>query len=298
MDMKSHTLFYSGKEKETGESGVSFVVDRSTKRNILDFQAVGERTCVLRIQTTFLYLSFINVYAPIQENKEIEKEAFYQKLEVHHECPSSDIKILVGDLNAKIRRDEISQGPTGRYSSHLKSNNNGQKPLDFATQKSMVVSSTCYPHKDIHKQTWRSHDGKINNLTNHILIHKRNASSITDVKSCRGANSDSNHFLVKRKYRCKIAYRKHGTNRNLKRRNVEKLAEPSICTNYQQQLQKELEKNERERTVQELAHMQEEWKQIKEVMMEVALQTAGYQPKQDNREWIDENTKSLQMRKI
>jgi hypothetical protein len=54
--------------------------------------------------------------------------------------------------------------------------------VDFAAQKNMVVSSICYPHKDIHKQTWRSPDGKGNNQIDHILIQKRNASSTIHVK--------------------------------------------------------------------------------------------------------------------
>ena len=46
MDMKSHTLFYSGKEKGVREFGVAFVVERNMKRNVLDFKAVDERMCV------------------------------------------------------------------------------------------------------------------------------------------------------------------------------------------------------------------------------------------------------------
>ena len=47
----------------------------------------------------------------------------------------------------------------------------------------MVVSSTSYPHKEIHKLTWRSPDGKSNNQIDHILIDKMSANSILDVKS-------------------------------------------------------------------------------------------------------------------
>jgi hypothetical protein len=68
---------------------------------------------------------------------------------------------------------------------HLNCNNNGQRLVDFAAAKNMMVSSTCFPHKEIHKQTWRSPDGKTNNQIYHILIDNRNASSMLDVKSCR-----------------------------------------------------------------------------------------------------------------
>jgi hypothetical protein len=42
-DMKSNTLFYSGKEEGIREFGVTFVVERNMKRNVLDFKAVDER---------------------------------------------------------------------------------------------------------------------------------------------------------------------------------------------------------------------------------------------------------------
>jgi hypothetical protein len=78
MDMRSHTLFYSGKEEGTRELGVAFIVERSMKRSILDFKAVDDRICVLRIKTKFHNTSFINVHAPTEDKEEIEKEAFYQ----------------------------------------------------------------------------------------------------------------------------------------------------------------------------------------------------------------------------
>jgi hypothetical protein len=71
---------------------------------------------------------------------------------------------------------------------HLNTNNNWHKLLDFAAAKNVVVSSTCFTLKEIHKQTWRSPDGKLNNQIDHILIDKRNASSMLDIKSCKGAN--------------------------------------------------------------------------------------------------------------
>jgi exonuclease III len=98
MGMKSHTLFYSGKEEGTRELGVAFIVERSMKRNTLYFKAVDERICVLRIKTKLHNTSFINVHAPTEEKEEIQKEAFYQKVEeVYDACPSSDINIMLGD---------------------------------------------------------------------------------------------------------------------------------------------------------------------------------------------------------
>jgi hypothetical protein len=208
--------------------------------------------------------------------------------EVYDSCPSNDIKIVLGDLNAKVGNEEIYQGLTGRHSMHLNTNNNGQRLVDFAAAKNMVVTSTCFPHKEIHKQTWRSPDGKTNNQIDHILIDKRNASSILDIKSCRGASSDSDHFLVRGKYKCKIAYNKHEPNRKTKKLHIDALREPSMVTKFQQQLEKEFGKPETEQAVKREICIEEEWKQLKEVITEGAKQTIRYQPKLDRRGWFDD----------
>jgi len=61
MDKKGDIIFVSGKEKGTRDFGVGFVVDRSMKRDALDFKADDERMCILRMKTKFHNLSFINV---------------------------------------------------------------------------------------------------------------------------------------------------------------------------------------------------------------------------------------------
>ena len=95
--MKSHTLFYSDKEGRTREFRVAFVVERNMKRNVLNFKAVDECMCVLRIKTKFQNLSLINVHAPREEKEELETEAFCQKIEEDYDsCPSSDTKIVWG----------------------------------------------------------------------------------------------------------------------------------------------------------------------------------------------------------
>jgi hypothetical protein len=121
---------------------------------------------------------------------------------------------------------------------HLNTNNNRHRLVDFAAAKNMV-SSTCFLHKEIHKQTWRSPDGKINNQIDHVLIDKWNASSMLDVKSCRAASSDSDHFLVRGRYRCKIAYSKYEPNRTTRTFHVDALREASTVSRFQQQLEEE-----------------------------------------------------------
>jgi hypothetical protein len=119
-----------------------------------------------------------------------------------------------------------------------------------------------------------------------------------NVKSCRGASSDSDHFLVRGKYRCKRAYSKHGLNRTTRRFHVDALREASTVRRFQQQLEEEFGKLEIERTVKEESHIEEEWKQLKEVITEAAEQTIGYQPIPDRRGWFDQCGKALDEKNV
>jgi len=61
------------------------------------------------------------------------------------------------------------------------------------------------------------------------------------------------------------------------------LREASTIIWFQQQLEEEFGKLETEGVTEEKSHIEEDWKQVKEVIMEAAEQTTGYQPKQDRR---------------
>jgi hypothetical protein len=67
------------------------------------------------------------------------------------------------------------------------------------------ISSTYFPHKRIHKATWSSPGGTTTNQIDHILIDRRHGCDITDVRSCHGADCDSDHYMVRVNYKQKIA---------------------------------------------------------------------------------------------
>ena len=71
--------FYSGKEEGTREVGVEFVAVKNMKRNILEFKAVDERICVLRIKTRFQNISIIKVHAPTEETEQLKRNSSIRK---------------------------------------------------------------------------------------------------------------------------------------------------------------------------------------------------------------------------
>jgi len=75
----------------------------------------------------------------------------------------------------------------------------------------VLLTSTMFPYRNIHKYTWTSPDCKTHNQTDHVLIDRRWHSSVLDVRSFRRADCDTDHYLVIAKVRERLAVGKHRT---------------------------------------------------------------------------------------
>jgi hypothetical protein len=69
----------------------------------------------------------------------------------------------------------------------------------------MQTASTKFEHKDIYKVTWISPDGCTLNQIDHFVIDTRHISNVMDIRTYRGANIDSDHYLVGAKMRARIS---------------------------------------------------------------------------------------------
>ena len=93
--------------------------------------------------------------APSEEKSDESKDCFYEELEqVCDHFPKYHMKILLGDFNAKVGRENIFKPTIGNESLHQDSDDNGVRLVNFATSKNLVVKSTMFPHRNIHKYTW------------------------------------------------------------------------------------------------------------------------------------------------
>jgi len=79
----------------------------------------------LRLKAKWFSCSLINVHAPTNEKTEEIKEEFYNLLEQNiNQIARSDIKIILGDFNAKVGKESSYTPTIGNGSSHNETNNN------------------------------------------------------------------------------------------------------------------------------------------------------------------------------
>jgi hypothetical protein len=82
------------------------------------------------------------------------------------------MKILLGDFNANVGREDIFKPIIGKECLPETCNDNGVRVVNFTTLKNLI-KSTIFPHCNIHKHTWTSPDGVTHNKINNLLVDKR-----------------------------------------------------------------------------------------------------------------------------
>lgn len=283
MDTRGHTVCYSCHDTKHS-LGTGFILNKEVKHIIMDFQAVSPRLCYLRLRGKFNNYSIINVHAPTEEKEDEEKDEFYEELDhLWVRCPRHDVQIIMGDFNAKVGKEEEFCAVIGRNSLHSISNENGIRILSFAASHSMVIGSTLFQHKDIHKATWTSPDDSTYNQIDHILIDSRHVSNLLDIRTFRGANADSDHFLVICKIREKIAMAKNSKKPGLTKFNCNKLGDPKIRKEYQTVLTKKLSEN----VLNDDDDVNRKWNSIKRSILSAAEKILEKERAPIRQDWFD-----------
>jgi hypothetical protein len=74
------------------------------------------------------------VHAPSEEKSDDSEDSFYEELEqVYDYFPTYHMKILLGEFNAKVGRENIFKLTIGNESLHQDSNDNGVRIINFTT---------------------------------------------------------------------------------------------------------------------------------------------------------------------
>jgi hypothetical protein len=174
----------------------------------------------IKLRGCWCHIIVLNVHAPTQDKTDDVKDSLYEEMErVFDKFPKYHMKILLGDFNAKVGREDIFKPATGNESLHEISNDNGVRSKNLRVK-------LLFPHCSIHKYTWTSPDGKTHNQIDHILIDRRRHSNVLDVRSYRAADCDTDRYLVVEKVWERLAMNKQRSHRfHMQRFSLKKLNE-------------------------------------------------------------------------
>jgi len=143
--------FFYGKENENPQLGTGFLYTVSAVKRV---EFVSDRLSSIVLRGRWRNIIVVNVHATSEEKSDESKDCFYQELEqLFDHFPKYHMKILLGEFYAKVERENIFHPNIGQESLHQDGNDNGVRLVIFVTSKYLVVKSTMFPHRNIHKYT-------------------------------------------------------------------------------------------------------------------------------------------------
>jgi hypothetical protein len=125
------------------------------------------------------------------------KDSFCEELElVFDKFPKYNMKIFLGDFNARMGGADIVEPTITSEILHEISCENGVRAIEFVTSKNLTVKIVRSPHSNTHKCSWTSPDGYTHNQIEHTLINSLLHSSVLDIPSFMAADCGTDHYLV------------------------------------------------------------------------------------------------------
>ena len=290
-------MLFSGNADENSahEKGVGLLLSKKAYNSIMEWEPISERILVARFQSSCQNVSIIQVYAPTDQAEMDIKQDFYEALQqTVNKISRRDIIILMGDLNAKIGKVSTNNEVMGNQGLGNQ-NHNGELFIDFCATNGLIIGGSLFPHKDIHKATWRSPDGRTENQIDHIAISRKWKRNIQDTRVMRSADIGSDHHLLVSTVRIKLAVLKKPKNQRTKF-DVSKLKNRDVQEQFKLTLANKYDVLYNGSDVEEEEENQEsvdrEWENIKNMYISSCEEILGKR-KINRKEWMSENTWKL-----
>ena len=201
---------------------------------LIEWEPVSERIITARFTSKGRNITITHCYAPTNSAEFEEKETFYQHLQtVTQKLPKRDIQVVMGDMNAKIGKDNDNRKGTMGKEGLGQMNENGLLFADFCTLNELIIEELFFPHKPTHKATWISPDLQTDNQIDHITFTKKWRRVFLDVRVKRGADINSDRHLLVGEFRMKLVAKKKTDNMVQRRFEIRKLKNTKILRNWE-----------------------------------------------------------------
>jgi hypothetical protein len=291
------TVIYSGREDNQHHEGVAIILKKGAEKSLMEWKPINSRLLKIRIKGKQINTTIIQCYAPTNDSDDEAKDEFYEQLQAELEAiPRHDMKIVMGDMNAKVGGSNNSyERALGREGCGTM-NGNGEKLAEMCTSYDLVIGGTLFPHKEIHKLTWYSPNGRDKNQIDHFMINGTWRRSLMDVRVMRGADVGSDHQMVLAVVKLKL--RKAGGQRQGRQAfDIEKLKNIQTRNTFVLKLKNKFQAlSEMEDTMEQDQQDQQDqqnvntrWQQVKTAYLQASQECLG--PRDiKKKEWITANT--------
>ena len=291
------TVLYSGRRDDLHQDGVAIILKRGMEKTLMEWKPVSSRIIMARFKGKQINVTILQCYAPTNDAEEEIGDSFYEQLQQEYDrTPKHDVKIIMGDLNAKIGSDNVDyEHIMGKHGCGTR-NENGERLIEFCSTNNLVVGGTIFPHKEIHKLTWYSPNLRDKNQIDHLMINSMWRRSLLDVKVKRGADVGSDHHLVTAILKLKL--RSTGTKVIIRKQfNTERLRSSRVQKEYTVKLEN------RFKVLQDLQEddetIDQKWEKTSQVFKKCAEDCIGYKDRVKKKDWITQETwKEIENRRL
>ncbi|XP_061166428.1 craniofacial development protein 2-like [Saccostrea echinata] len=256
------TVLYSGRDDNLHHEGVAIILRKGVERCLLEWKPINNRLISARLKGKHINTKLIQCYAPTNDSSDEAKDNFYSQLQAEIEkTPRHDLFVIMGDLNAKVgKKNTDYERVMGKHGVGTR-NDNGERLVEFCAMNNLVIGGTLFTHRDIHKLTSNSPDGRDKNQIDLLMINGMWRRSLIDVRVKRSADVGSDHHLVTALIKIKLKKtEKHS-------KILQDIADEGGETN-----------------------VDNTWKQVAQLYTESSKKKLGLRKRNTNKDWIQQET--------
>ena len=175
--------------------------------------------------------------------------------------------VVMGDLNIRVGDDNTSREKEKHGVGII--NDNSIRLCGIYSTNCLNMTGTIFPHRQIHKTTWKSSDSNTLNQIDNVLVNGNMITSVLNTRVIRITDVLSDHFLVRTKIRLKL--KKNKVKKNIiERFDVRKLNTDEIQRRFNVEVRSMLQ------ALQDVEDVDGEYDKMVEWYREAVKDTIGY----------------------